>query len=186
MIVLVFLFALLFLLLLLAMPVVVTARTRISPTGGVIFATVTLLGAIPIPLKARLHLFHQPFLSLQLFGKTIPLKANDSVSVHPNAIAAERIDLGVTLGVSQDGARTVQLLGTLKVLCDMLLPLVFRRVSVVPHPSFDGDVFRLSAEIIGLVFPLFLFFPFTCIKKRGSEKPNEKPIPKKRYSHVPC
>lgn len=187
MVILIVVFVLLFGLLLLAMPVVVTAKVRVSPIGAVVRGSATLFGVLSIPVKARIHLFHPPFFTLYVFGKSIPLAAdNDTLRIDNRSVIAERIDLGVTLGVAQDGARTVQLLGTLKVLASLMLPLVFRRVTVTPYPSFSHEMLRLRLEIVGLVFPLFLLRPKSRIKKGALTKDNGKQTSEKRYSHVPC
>ncbi|MBR0081180.1 MAG: hypothetical protein IJP98_00415 [Clostridia bacterium] len=186
MVILVVLFVLLFLLFLFSMPVIVTARARISPSGAILRGSVTLFGALSIPVKARLNLFHAPFLTVQAFGKTFPLLGGDPPQLNRNAIRAERIELGVTLGVAQDGARTVQLLGTFEVLLTLLLPLVFRRVRITPHPSFEREMFRMNAEVVGLVFPLFLFLTPKRIKRTKPTNDNENPLTEKRYTHVPC
>lgn len=184
MVILVILFVFLLLLLLASMPVIFTARMRFSPVGGVIHGTVTLFGAIPIPIRARVRLFSEPFLTLQVFRKKIPLHLpKTDQKPDPRSFRAERIHLYVTLGISNDGARTVQLLGTLNVLASLLLPLLFRNVEVSVQPAFSQEMFRLKAEAIGLVFPLFLFLSHR-IKAAKTANHSKKQLAEKRYSHV--
>lgn len=186
MIALIVLFVLLLFVLILAMPVIVTASIRFSPVGGVIHGTVTLLGSLSIPVRLRVRIFSEPFLTVQLFQKRIPLNLkNSGYRLNPRSYRAEQIRLCVTLGVSNDGAKTVQLLGTVQVFASLLLPLLFRAVKVIPYPAFSHEMFRMKAEVIGLVFPLFLFFP-KRIKKKEPANDNAKQYCKERYSNVTC
>lgn len=186
MIVLWVLFIFLFLLLLLAMPVVVTAKVRVSPAGAVIRANASFFGTLSLPVKARINLFHPPYLTVEVFGRTLPLLGKQpKLRLDERSIRAERLDLDVTLGLEHDGARTVQLLGTIEVLLGMVLPLYVRRVRVLPHPSFSREMFRMKLDLIGLVFPLFLFFRVPRIKRKSSAHDTDNESKEKRYVNVP-
>lgn len=160
MIVLYVLFGLLFLLLLLSVPIVVTATARVSPKGAVIFVRFHLFGAIPVPFRVRVHLFSEPYLSVRILRRTYPLlSASPMPAPDPRAWRLERVDLGVTLGIEGDNARTVETLGLLCGVFSMLLPRLCRKGRVLPRPAFGSAVFRLTAEVVGLIFPIYLLLP---------------------------
>ncbi|MBR3271878.1 MAG: hypothetical protein IKI59_08125 [Clostridia bacterium] len=178
MIVLYALFALLLLVLLLSVPVVVTATARLSPKGGVVFVRFHLFGAIPVPFRLRLHLLSEPYLSIRVLGRTYPLLSpNPPPAPNPRAWQIERIDLKVTLGIEGDNARTVETLGLLCGVFSMLLPRVCRRGRVTPRPAFDCAVFRLSAELVGLLYPIFFLLPHRKARAAHGKVPRSMPQP---------
>ncbi len=186
MVVLIVLFVLLFLVLLLAMPVIASIYARFSPKGGIVFATLYLFGVIPIPLRLRIRLLSAPYLSLQFGKHNFPLLSHKKrTPIDPRILRMERIDLGITVGIENDGARTVQALGTLQILSTMLLPLYFAKTNVTVHPSYTHGVLRLNVRVIGLIYPLF-FLRSLCISKRNKAKDTNESISEKRYSHVSC
>ncbi len=160
MIVLYVLFGFLLLLLLLSVPIVVTATARVSPKGAVIFVRFHLFGALPIPFRVRVHLLSEPYLSVRIMRRIYPLLSKDPPPApDPRTWQLERIDLKVTLGIEGDNARTVETLGLLCGVFSMLLPRLCRKGRVLPRPAFDSAVFRLTAEIVGLVYPIYLLLP---------------------------
>ncbi len=190
MVFLIVLFAVLLLLLLLAMPIIVSIHARFSPAGGVVRAKAYLFGVLPIPLRLTVRLLSEPYLTVRVFGRERPLLSPKKTPMQrpdPCAIRLERIDAVLTLGISDDPAATVRVLGTLDVLLSLLLSELAPRVRIRPCPSFSAPMLRINAHVLGLVFPLFLL---TMAKKRitGRKPANHKDTIKqeKRYSHAPC
>lgn len=188
MIVLIVLFVLLFLLLLLATPVVVTAHARFSPAGGVVHAALHLFGVVPIPLRLRIRLLSEPYLTLRVFGRTHGLLAKKRrAPPSRRAFRLERIDLSLTLGLPDDSAGTVRCLGIYRVLASMLLPVFCAQNSIAAHASFAHPMLRVRLHVVALVFPLFLLLPKKPRIRSGPfGQPNRSNKQEKRYSHVPC
>lgn len=151
------LFVLLFLLLLLAVPIVVTVRVRAGVRGAAVRATAWLFGLIPIPIRLRIALFSKPYFTLCYKRKRAPLLQKRAPSAWDgvwDGVRILRTDSVLTVGVRDDPAHSVLLLGLGVVALSCLTPRISEQGTVSGKPSFAASMARLTLNGMALVLPL--------------------------------
>ena len=150
------LFVLLFLLLLLSMPLMLEARVRIGLRGAAVRGKVYVFGLVPIPVRLRVHLFSEPYFTLQIGKKEVPLFKQKPKGGEWGLLKGVRLlwlSTVTTVGIADDPARAVLAAGTLATLLSMLTARFAKNGSAHARPSETGMV-RLSVSISALLFPV--------------------------------
>ncbi len=180
--ILIVLFVLLFLILLLSMPLLLEARVRVGVRGAIVHATVYVFGLIPIPLRLRIRLFSEPFFTLH-FGKkqtSLLQRPKSGIKGIRKGVTIRNLRVAVTVGVTDDPARSTVYAGTLGVLLSMLLPCVAETGGVRVHAAKFATI-RLAAKGKAILQPPAMAIGFWRARRiarakaaNNSVKPKEK------------
>ncbi len=187
--ILIILFVLLFLLLLLSMPLIVEARARLSVRGAVVHAKIYVLGLIPIPLKLRVYLLQEPYFSLKIGQKTVPLLQKRTRSIKPalSGVRLSRLDTRTAVGIEDEPADAVLIAGSIAVLLSMLTARVAdggsAGAALCRYP-----LFRITASAQVIVLPPKLFYGVVLASRIARRKAanNTRKTNEKRKTYASC
>ena len=147
---------LLFLLLLISLPIRVSVQAKLSLRMGRAWVCIKLFGFVKIPITFKIHIFSEPYFTLFWLRKhkapkefLLLKQKKDSAPKKPTFvpdITIDKLNVCYTLGIENDAAATVWVLGGLQLLSEtagnaLKLPL---RVSLCP--VFDCEVFRINLD----------------------------------------
>ena len=150
------LFVLLFLLLLLSMPLILEARVRIGLRAAAVRAKLYVLGLVPIPVRLRVHLFSEPYFTLQIGKTEVPLFKQKPKGGEPGLLQGVRLlwlSTVTTVGIADDPARAVLAAGTVATLLSMFTARFAESGKALAIPA-QTSMIRLSVTLSALLFPL--------------------------------
>ena len=185
--VLIVLFVLLFLLLLFSMPLLVEARARAGVRGVAVRARVYVLGLIPIPIRLRIRLFSEPYFTLEIGRRRVPLRGKRAGGGLPEGVRILRLETRTTVGITGEPAVAVRIAGTVAVLFGMLTTRLSQSGAAKAALSQEG-MLRLSARANAIVFPPQLLSGIVKRRRIAKRKAanNSRKTNEKRTEYASC
>ena len=184
------LFVLLLILMLLAGPFILEARVRLSLRGAVVRAKLFVFGLIPIPVKLTVRLFSEPYFSLCIGSRTIPLLKRKRIGGEIGLLKGVRLirlDSTVTAGIEDDPARAVLASGSLAVLLNLLTARIAESGRADARLSSRSAI-RLSFRLCALLYPPEMLCGFVRARRIARRKAanNSRKTSEKRRNHASC
>ena len=170
--VLIVLFVLLFLLLFLSMPLTLEVRIRVGFRAAAVRAKLYVLGLIPIPVRLRVHLFSEPYFTLQIGKKEVPLFKQKPRGGELGILKGVRLlwlSTVTTVGIADDPARAVLTAGTIATLLAMLTARYAESGRALARPT-ETSMLRLSVSASALLFPAEMLAGFWCAWRIAKKK----------------
>ena len=165
-------FVLLFLLLLLSVPLILEMRVRIGLRGACARAKLFVFGLIPIPLTLSVRLLSEPYFTLQIGRKPIPLFGKKPSGGEIGLLKGVRLlslHTVVTVGIEDDPAYAVLAAGSIAVLLSMLTARYAETGSANARLS-QKSMIRLSVAITALLFPAEMIAGFLRARRIAKKK----------------
>ena len=164
-------FVFLFMLLLLNTPLILDARIRLGLRGAPVRASLYVFGLIPIPIRFTVRLFSEPYFTLQIGKKEIPLLTKKRKGGEIGLLQGVRLlwlETVTTVGITDDPARAVICAGSIATALSMLTSRYAESGAAKARPS-DRSMIRIAIRVEALLFPLEMLTGFVCFaRKRNS------------------
>ena len=183
-------FLLLFLLLLVSMPLILEARVRVGLRGASLRAKLYLFGLIPIPVRLTLHLFSDPYFTLRIGSKTVPLfgrrRSGGEIGLL-KGVRLLRLETAATVGIEGDPARSVIAAGSVAAALS-LLTARFAESGTAKARFARSPMLRIAIRANALLFPLEMLCGFLTERRiaRAKAANNRRNLKEKRNGYASC